>query len=150
MCFDSAGTQSKTLDEFWSVRWNQSIARQLRNLFFKPFAALGYFQAGQLLTFMGSSFLHIYPFYLMEGRLSSVYQTFAFFIVQLGVIKVEKTLKIKSRLWVWSVFLATFGLFLEPTFDIFPARMPPIEGLIEFMGSKLTIREFLKVKGLIQ
>ena len=110
---------SKTLAEFWGVRWNRVVQSMLSGAIYKPCTKLGMPRwAAVFLTFAGSALLHVFPVVLANGVQSKVVasaaQMSSFFLLQLLML-IERWWGIQGAAWVTSATLVSaLPLFVDP------------------------------------
>lgn len=75
---------STSIGEFWGIRWNPVIGKQLQDCYYKPLRILGAPRVvGMLGTFLGSAIVHAIPAFISsDGDLTDSYSMFYFFFCQ--------------------------------------------------------------------
>eukprot|EP01031_Cornospumella_fuschlensis_P032838 gene32838-39709_t len=81
---------SLSLKEFWGVRWNPILGKQLQESFYKPVRAMGLSRPFAVIAcFTGSALLHAIPKIISEVHWEETGMMFAFFFVQGVLVLVE-------------------------------------------------------------
>jgi hypothetical protein len=115
---------SRTLAEFWGVRWNRVVGRVLRRNFYQPLARRGAPVLGVLLAFAMSAVLHFYLVLPAAGLVPAIWMG-TFFLVHgiLCLLEVRLSVRrwppIAGRAFVVAAFVATIPLFAEPLLRCF-------------------------------
>jgi len=116
--------KSRTLREFWSVRWNKIISRWLRDHVYTPLARRGYDDAALLASFAASAAIHFYiTSVLLNARWALLMA--ALFLIQGPLLWAEDALRIRQRtvlvgrLWTLGLVILLSPLFTEPVLRIF-------------------------------
>jgi len=115
---------SRTLAEFWGVRWNRVVGRLLRRNFFEPLARRGAPMLGVLLSFAVSGLLHFYLVLPAAGLLPAIWMG-SFFAAHGMLCLVEARLAVRrwpavaGHAFVVAAFVATIPLFTEPLLRCF-------------------------------
>jgi hypothetical protein len=117
VCFDEPW-KSQTIAEFWSTRWNQAIARQMRNVAYKPLAARGFKRGAEFGVFTSSALLHVFPIYLLDGSISAQLSTLLYFSVQPILMWTERIFKLKGLWWVQIAGWGVSPLFALPLLEV--------------------------------
>ncbi len=110
---------SRSLSEFWGVRWNFVISRLLERNAYRPLANRRHPKLGVLAAFALSAVLHMYSTLPAAGALAAVWMG-AFFLVHGVLSLVEARLRVRrwrpiaARAFVLGVFVVTSPLFAEP------------------------------------
>ena len=92
---------SCSLSEFWGVRWNPVIGKQLQDSFYKPLRRLGVSRTLCVVgCFTGSAFLHAVPQYASTRDWTDCAMMFAFFFLQGVCLLLELAVR---RLCGWDV-----------------------------------------------
>ena len=74
---------STSLAEFWGIRWNPVIGKQLQDSVYKPLRKVGADRSSAVIAcFTGSALLHALPKLLSEKSLEECLMMFGFFFVQ--------------------------------------------------------------------
>jgi hypothetical protein len=110
---------SRTIAEFWGVRWSSVVHAWLRTNVYGPLARRGAPRAGIVAAFGVSALLHAYIVWPAAGLVPALWML-AFFVAH-GVFMVIEA-KLRVRLWpvparrafVVAVFALTVPLFMEP------------------------------------
>lgn len=125
--------RSRTVQEFWGVRWNQVVGAWLKRHFFMPMARRRRPRTGLAVSFVASAGLHLYV--AKPGLEWGWAGLFAlFFVVQILVIGAEQVLGVRGwskpagRMWTATVMIVCSPLFSEPMLQTF-APMAPELGL---------------------
>ena len=122
-----APIRSRSLAEFWGLRWNRPVSLLLQRNLFDPLARRGAPRQGILLAFVGSALLHAYLVAPVAGLVPAAWMG-AFFIAQGILASVERELGVRhwrpifGHAFVAGCFLATLPLFAEPLMRILRAR----------------------------
>lgn len=115
---------SRTLAEFWGLRWNRVIGRLLRRNCFEPLARRGAPMLGVLLAFAVSGLLHFYLVLPAAGLVPAIWMG-SFFAVHGILCLVEARLAVRrwpavaGHAFVVAAFVATIPLFSEPLLRCF-------------------------------
>jgi len=115
---------SRTLAEFWGLRWNRVIGRLLRRNCFEPLARRGAPMLGVLLAFAVSGLLHFYLVLPAAGLVPAIWIG-SFFAVHGILCLVETRLAVRrwpavaGHAFVVAAFVATIPLFSEPLLRCF-------------------------------
>ncbi len=115
---------SRTLAEFWGLRWNRVIGRLLRRNCFEPLARRGAPMLGVLLAFAVSGLLHFYLVLPAAGLVPAIWMG-SFFAVHGVLCLVETRLAVRrwpavaGHAFVVAAFVATIPLFSEPLLRCF-------------------------------
>ena len=118
VCYDEPW-KAETVNEFWAVRWNQAIARQMRNVCYKPTLQLsGNKRLAEVAVFSGSALLHAFPVALLGGSKRAIASTLAFFAAQPMLVMVERTFKLKGLWWAQLAGWSTAPLFALPLLEV--------------------------------
>jgi len=110
---------SRSMSEFWGVRWNKVVGSWLRANCFAPLARRGRASLGIVASFAASALLHWYLVVVALGLKWSLVMA-AFFLVQLVFLAAERLLDVKrwpaaaARTWTLGIMLAASPLFIEP------------------------------------
>ncbi len=110
---------SRTLAEFWGVRWSSVVHEWLRSNVYEPLSRRGAPRAGVVAAFFVSALLHAYFVWPAAGPLPALWML-GFFVAHGGGMLLEAKLAIRrwgrlqSRLFVIALFVATVPLFMEP------------------------------------
>jgi alginate O-acetyltransferase complex protein AlgI len=102
-----------TLNDFWTRRWNLAFVQMNRILFMRPLVRLLGIRGAIFGVFAISGILHelaiSYP--VMAGWGGPL----LYFVIQSVLLAAERKLKIKSRIWTWTMILLPVPLlFHEP------------------------------------
>jgi len=114
---------SRTLGEFWSRRWNLTVARWLDRHAFRPLARRSEPNAGRLAAFGASALAHAY-FALVPLGPGMAARMGAFFLAQGALVALEPALGVPrwnpaaQRTWTILAFALTGSLIAEPTLRI--------------------------------
>jgi hypothetical protein len=119
-CFNEP-FMSMSVTEFYGKRWNQANGRELRDVFYKPLAKRGYRVLAELSVFVASALLHVYLINVLQGSWRDHLLTFAFFLNELCLTRVEKTFNLKGHRYFHLTRFVFGPLFFEPLF----ATLPP-------------------------
>jgi hypothetical protein len=117
--FQRAPIRSRTLAEFWGVRWNHIVARSLKTIGYDPLARRRAPRLGVLAAFGVSGLLHAYMSLAAVGLLAALWMG-SFFLIHglLSILEarlgVRRWGRLASRVFVFGVFLVTIPLFAEP------------------------------------
>jgi hypothetical protein len=85
---------SKSLTEFWGVRWNPIVAKLLQDSFYKPLRRLGGHRAVSVFAcFTASALLHTIPMYMATGNSRWTTMIFLFFVLHGAALLLELTVK---------------------------------------------------------
>jgi hypothetical protein len=115
---------SRTLAEFWGLRWNRVIGRLLRKNCFEPLARRGAPMLGVLLAFAVSALLHFYLVLPAAGFVPALWMG-SFFALHGILCLVEVRLAVRrwpavaGHAFVVAVFVVTIPLFAEPLLRCF-------------------------------
>jgi hypothetical protein len=110
--------RSRTLAEFWGVRWNTAVSGWLRRMLFEPLARRGAPRLGMMASFAVSALLHMYMSLAAAGVVVALWMC-AFFLLHGVASLVELRLGLRRvrgpapRVFTWAVFVATIPLFAE-------------------------------------
>ncbi len=110
---------SRSMSEFWGVRWNKVVGSWLRANCFTPLARRHRAGLGIVASFAASALLHWYLVVVALGLKWSLVMA-AFFLVQLVFLAAERLLGVKrwraaaARTWTLGIMLAASPLFIEP------------------------------------
>jgi D-alanyl-lipoteichoic acid acyltransferase DltB (MBOAT superfamily) len=110
---------SKTIAEFWSVRWNRAVHGMLRGALYRPLARRGLARTGVLASFAGSAALHFWIVIFSTNAWLAL-QMASFFLVQGVLALVENGLRVRrwrpaaARAWTVGTFALSSPLFVEP------------------------------------
>ena len=104
---------SRTLVEFWSVRWNRTVRSWLRRHVFMPVARRAGVAAGVLATFVASAVLHFWIALTNAGLLGALSMA-SFFVVHGVLVLIEARTGLRGRVWTFLCFVATLPLFADP------------------------------------
>lgn len=116
---------SRTLAEFWGVRWNQAVHGLLLDHCFRPLARRRLARLGVFAAFVGSALLHAWLVFsaLRDVRMTAVMS--AFFVVQGLLVLLERVLRVGrwrsslARAWTIGWMLVTTPMFVEPLLRVF-------------------------------
>jgi hypothetical protein len=110
--------RSRTLAEFWGVRWNTTVSGWLRRVCFEPLARRGAPRVGVMASFAASALLHTYMTLAAAGPTPALWMG-GFFLLHGVASLVELRLGLRRvrglapRVFTWAVFVATIPLFAE-------------------------------------
>jgi hypothetical protein len=110
---------SRTIAEFWGVRWSTVVHRWLRSNAYEPLARRRFPRAGVVLAFTASALLHAYMVWPAAGIVPALWML-AFFLAHGFFLIVEARLGVRrwppigGRAFTLGVFLVTVPLFMEP------------------------------------
>eukprot|EP00981_Chlorochromonas_danica_P005357 scaffold1084_cov250-Ochromonas_danica.AAC.8 len=83
-----------SISEFWGVRWNPLLGKELQTAFYKPVRKLGFSRPVAVLAcFAGSALLHAFPKTLSSFNWIEAAMMFSFFVLQGGLLIVEAYVK---------------------------------------------------------
>jgi hypothetical protein len=114
---------SRSVQELWGERWALPVTAWLGETFFRPFARRRRPVLGALLAFTASAAFHAYAVWVALGFEEGATMAglmFAYFVVQAGVMGIERTVGVRSwvpwagHVWTVSMMVVTAPLFLEP------------------------------------
>jgi hypothetical protein len=110
---------SRTLAEFWGVRWSSVVHKWLRSNAYEPLARRGAPRAGIVAAFLISALLHAYIVWAAAGLVPALWMLCFFLAHGFGMIlearlRVRRWGKVGGRLFVIAFFVATVPLFTEP------------------------------------
>ncbi|MBW2453214.1 MAG: hypothetical protein JRI68_01835 [Deltaproteobacteria bacterium] len=116
---------ARTLQEFWSERWNLEVRRLLHRYAFMPLARRRRPLAGLMAAFVVSGVLHVGLMLPTRGwEMAGLWALF--FLVQGVLILVERGLGVArwprpaARIWTLTLLVLSSPLFIEPLLRIFP------------------------------
>jgi hypothetical protein len=115
---------SRSVQEFWSRRWNRTVSAWLDTHCFRPLARRRLPTLGLIAAFAVSGALHGYPIWAGLGLSPAVLIT-GFFLAQAPIVAVERTLtiarwpRVAQRLWTVGLLLLLSPLFVEPVLQLF-------------------------------
>lgn len=79
-----------SISEFWGVRWNPLLGKELQTTFYKPVRKMGFSRPVAVLAcFTGSALLHAYPKTLSSFNWNEATMMFSFFVLQGGLVIAE-------------------------------------------------------------
>jgi hypothetical protein len=110
---------SRTLAEFWGVRWSSVIHRWLRSNVYEPLARRRHPRAGVVAAFAASALLHAYMVWPAAGAVPALWML-AFFLAHGFFMLIEARLRVRrwpppaGRAFTICVFVITGPLFMEP------------------------------------
>lgn len=110
---------SRTLNELWSRRWNQTVHVWLTRHFFRPLARRRRPILGVVAAFVASALLHAWIFLPAMGWTMAAAMA-GFFLAQGALVLLERRLGVirwpepAQRAWFVTAMLLTAPLFLEP------------------------------------
>ncbi|MBI2373192.1 MAG: hypothetical protein HYV07_04270 [Deltaproteobacteria bacterium] len=116
---------SRTVGEFWSLRWNLEVHRILRKLAFLPLARRRRPQSGLAAAFALSTLLHVWIMLPVGGGAMSGLWA-AYFLLQGAIVLLERRLGVASwspvaaHLWTLTLMVGTSPLFVEPMLRVYP------------------------------
>jgi len=115
---------SRTLREFWGIRWNKIVGGWLKEHCYTPLAIQGRRRRGIAAAFAMSGLIHCYLVVAaIDWRWCAPMA--AFFLLQIPLIWVEDRLRIRHRpavighIWTISTLLIASPLLTEPFLDAF-------------------------------
>lgn len=117
---------SRTLNEFWTRRWNLATGSWLRRHCFSPLKRRGAVLA-LTGTFMASAVLHAYLFITVDLIVALTWA--AFFLAQPPLLLVERRLRVRfwplglARIWTIAVLVSLLPLLLSPFLSIFKTSL---------------------------
>ncbi len=130
---------SRSVGEFWGVRWNKVIGGWLRSSFYVPLARRGWPRAGMLAAFGMSALLHAYLVLPGAAWPWAVLMS-GFFVVQAMLMTLERSMKVKrwapapARVWTIGALLLVSPMLSEPALQyVDPAPLA-------FEGTKVVMR----------
>jgi len=115
--------RARSVQELWGQRWARLVSTWLAETVFRPWARRKRPGLGALLAFFGSAAFHAYGVWVALGFVRGASMAacmFGYFIVQAGVMGVERVMGVRRWLpWAghtWTVFwmLLTAPMFVEP------------------------------------
>lgn len=115
---------SRSIQEFWSERWNRIVSAWLRRNCLLPLVRRGRPLLGLFSAFAASALLHAY-FTRVALDTRQALLMGSFFLLQFPLVLAERRLKVTrwpalpARLWTIALLLATAPLFLEPYLSFF-------------------------------
>jgi hypothetical protein len=115
--------RSRSLAEFWGLRWNRVVGLWLQRNLFDPAARRGSPRLGILLAFAVSALLHFYLVVPAVGLVPALWMGL-FFLAHGALAAVERALGVKEwpaalgHAWALACFLVTLPLFCEPMLRI--------------------------------
>lgn len=133
--FQRSPILSKTLAEFWGRRWNREVGRWLHRWCFLPLARQGHDGLGLAAAFAFSALFHGVAALAALGWTGAL-PMFAFFIVQGGLVAVERALGVArwrptpGRVWTIGTFVLSMPLFVQPAVELL--GLAPTVGLPGF------------------
>lgn len=110
---------SRSIAEFWGVRWSSVVHRYLRANVYEPLARRRRPRLGVMAAFAVSAGLHGYLVWPAAGAVPALWML-SFFVAHGAAMVLEARLGVRrwpgwvGRIWVASVFAATSPLFFEP------------------------------------
>ncbi len=114
---------SRSVQEFWGVRWNAEINRLLRSHIFRPIARRRWPRLGLVAAFAGSTLLHVWIMMVSAGvEQAAVWAVF--FMIQGGFIIGERALHIDrwrapvAHAWTIVLMVGSSPLFVEPVIQV--------------------------------
>lgn len=103
-----------TLEDFWRG-WNIPVQRIIANGVYKPLVrARCPAAAAKAVCFIVSGLAHTWPLAAAGAPLWALGRMCSFFALQPLLIAVEKLLRLRGRLYLFSVIICTSALFVEP------------------------------------
>ncbi len=110
---------SRTIAEFWGVRWSSVVHRWLHSNMYEPLARRRAPRAGVIAAFGMSAVLHAYLVWPAAGLVPALWMLSFFVLHGLAMIleaklRVRRWRPVLGRAFVVGVFVATVPLFLEP------------------------------------
>lgn len=114
---------SLSLREFWNSRWDVSVANALRRGIYDPvIGAFGFSKTvATAAAFFASALIHLLQFVAWRAPYWAIASVFAFFVLQAGLLEVEKALHVLSwksaplrRLWTFGVLALCSPLITIP------------------------------------
>lgn len=119
--------RSRSIAEFWSVRWNLVVGKVLRDRVFTPLARRST-RLAVWATFGVSAAMHAYIMGIAAGTVAAI-SSAAFFIVQPLLLAAERKLQVRRwspvtrRAWTLGTLALLSPLFLEPVLQaVMPAN----------------------------
>ena len=106
--------KSRTIAEFWGVRWNLPIQDVLFHGIFKTWRPSVGASVAKVLVFVVSALGHCYFLFVAKAEWRLIAAMFSYFIVQLPLLKIEETFKCKGMLWTFGTQALLIPLFVEP------------------------------------
>jgi hypothetical protein len=110
---------SRTLAEFWGVRWSSVVHRWLRSNIYEPLARRRAASFGIVAAFAWSAVLHAYMVLPAAGVVPALWML-SFFLAHGVMMVFESKLRVRrwrpaaGRAFVVAFFVATIPLFMEP------------------------------------
>jgi len=110
---------ARSVQEFWSARWNRPVSALFRRHWFAPFARRRHPKIGLLFAFSGSALLHFWLVVVSVG-LGPALVMGLFFVVQGALIVLELRLDVRrwppaaARAWTLPALLLPCPLFVDP------------------------------------
>jgi hypothetical protein len=104
---------SKSVGEFWSVRWNRTVRGWLRRNAFMPVTRRLGVAAGVIAAFVASALIHFWLALPNVGPLRAV-EMASFFVVHGGIVLFEAQAGVSGRVWTFACFVVTVPIFAEP------------------------------------
>ncbi len=121
---------SRSIGEFWGVRWNKVIGAWLREYCYLPLAERGHRRLGMIWAFVFSALFHTYMVLVALGwKWAALYG--AFFIAQIPLVVAERALGVRrwpgwaARAWTVGVLLVVSPLFAEPMIVMIDGAIGP-------------------------
>lgn len=110
---------SRSIGEFWSVRWNKAVGTWLRVRCWQPFARRRQHGLGVVAAFVVSALLHAYLMLVALGPRWALVMG-GFFLAQVVLLAVEHALSVRrwpvgpARAWTLGTLVLASPLFVEP------------------------------------
>lgn len=116
--------QSRTVKDFWR-QWNLPVQRMLMHGIFRPLRddfGLSSDVSG-FVVFLVSGLGHAWPLVCIGARGHQIAMMMTFFVSQMVPMKLESSLNIQSRPWVYAVEILMSPLFVLPLLQLGDARL---------------------------
>jgi len=119
-----APAASRSVQEFWGMRWNRTVGTWLFETFFRPLARRRHPVLGALAAFVVSAVLHAYIEWVAVSWPMALV-VLAFFLAQAVIIGLERVLRVRTwsplagHAWAIAWMVGLSPLFSEPALRAF-------------------------------
>ena len=105
---------ARSLDDFWSRRWNLAFVEMNRRLFLRPLCAWFGKRGARFAVFAISGLFHEFGISFPAGGGWGL--PLGYFVLQGGLVAIEERFRIRNRAWTWFWLLAPAPWLFHATF----------------------------------
>ncbi len=108
--------RARSLNEFWTRRWNLAFVQMNRILFMRPSARRFGIRGAVVGSFLISGLLHELAISFPAG--SGWGGPFVYFVLQVGLLGVERRFRLRGVLWTWAALLLPLPMLFHDGFRV--------------------------------